>query len=180
MVFAFFLLSLTYRTHRRYTTLTYLAVLTALTYQLHWSHLPHLFHFHLPFLTTLHSSVTHAITRYLPVSEADLQHILDQHTSNNYHKYLLPEMKHLLAWAIEHRDKVGFRHPKEGHSDPHRADPHLPPSAPLLGWPTLLPHDIGFHTALEGEFKRSVLGEYSRQREGTRVKTANVRRYSSL
>ena len=42
-----------------------------------------------------------------------------------------------------------------------------------------LPCKIEFHTALEGEYKRSVLGEYSSYKEGSRVKTANVRRYSS-
>ena len=46
------------------------------------------------------------------------------------------------------------RHPKEGHSIPHSADPHLPPSAPL-GRPTLY-HANGFNTALEGEYKRLV------------------------
>lgn len=86
----------------------------------------------------------------------------------------------LLAWVstFKGNNKERIRHPKEGHSDPHRADPHLPPSAPLRAAHTL-PHAIGFHTALEGEYRRSVLREYSRQREGTRVKTANVRRYSS-
>ena len=54
-----------------------------------------------------------------------------------------------------------IRHPKEGHSDPHHANPHLPPSAPPRAAHTL-PHDIGFHTALEGEYKCLVLGDCSR------------------
>lgn len=42
-----------------------------------------------------------------------------------------------------------------------------------------LPDDIGFHPALEGEYKRSVLGEYSLLQEGSKVETANVRQDSS-
>ena len=55
-----------------------------------------------------------------------------------------------------------IRHPKEGHSNQHCADPHRPLSAPKRR-PTLY-CAIGFNTVLEGECKRLVLEDYSLNR----------------
>ena len=62
-----------------------------------------------------------------------------------------------------------FRHPKEGHCNSHRANPHFLPSAPRRAAHTQ-PCQWVQH-GFEGECKHSVLGEYLK---GTRVETANV------
>ena len=82
----------------------------------------------------------------------------------------LKPSKMLVAIAELKKRITKIRHPKEGHSNPHRTDPHFLPSAPSRRRPTLLPYNIGFCMALEGEYRHSVLREYSQIRRVLRWK----------
>lgn len=62
---------------------------------------------------------------------------------------------------------------------PHRPDRPPPVQRTHRGWPALGGCKDWVLHRIEGEFRRSALGECSRSREGARVETANVRRYSS-
>ncbi len=71
-----------------------------------------------------------------------------------------------------------LRHPKEGHYNSHRVNPHLTISAPLIQWRPTLSASFGFD-ASEGEYNCSVLEEYFISMKDTKVETANEGRLSS-
>ena len=74
---------------------------------------------------------------------------------------------------------VLIRHPKEGYFEPSLSQPPTSHSAHLVEVAHTQPCDVWVPHGIEGEYKCSVLGEYSFNKEGIRVKTANVRRCSS-
>ena len=69
-------------------------------------------------------------------------------TTNATEALLQPEMKRTLAPLSKSVTNISkeIRHPKEGHSDPHRTDPHFPLSAPVRAAHALpydwVPHGI--------------------------------------
>ena len=81
----------------------------------------------------------------------------------------------ILNWSCNECDQTS----KGRYFKPSLSRPPTSHSAHLTEAAHTQPHDVWVPWGIEGEYKCSVLGEYSFNKEGIRVKTANVRRCSS-